>query len=971
MTSTTEKHRSTGAEDFDVFLSYNSEDKAIAAEVYERLKARGVRVWWDARTVDPGEIWQKKLEAAVPKIDAAIVFVGPAGLGTWQKTETRVFLNELTQRELRIIPVLLTDAGKRPELPILLQQFSRVELDSRVTEEDVERLVKGIFPDKDVPRIESPPKRRRPSWRWAVSSAALAAMLALAGGWLIRDDLPEEEPPPRPAARSAVAALNLENLSQQPDAAWLSTALAEILTLELELSQEIQTLDREEVAVAQAGLDLEGVSSPSAENLERLRSSLGAEYVVAGSYTLDATTDSLIRIQLTLFETSTGRSLASGSGTGNMNTLFSVVGRAARPLREALGLEPSTALEKERLAASFPNDPEAARLYSEGLRELRGFEVQAARGLLEQAVGREPASPRPYLALAKAWAYLGYLDRAQATATAAVERSGPLPEVERGMILATSHAMRHEWDEAIEIHRGFFDLFPGEVKYGLLLAETQTEAGVAFGEGHADRALETLAALRDLPLAEGDPRIDLAEADAHLALHQYEEAAAAAEEAAEKAQALGARHLLTAAQFARARALFDAGEPQAAAALAEAAAGYEELGRKDQLAQCLEYSAMLQEDSHPETSRSLYGKALEIYSDLGFQRGRANTLAELASFLWKQGELEQSRSRFETVAAIYREIGAELDGATIFVNLGAVHHLQGDLEQALDLYVRALRVFDRPKSDNPEFAATVITNIAEIRYVQGDLEEALNLHNEAHALDTRAQSKANVAYDTFRLAKVFAARGDTDVARSRYREALELQTTLEEDAAAAETRAGLAELEFLDDKAAAAETLAGAAEQVLRALDADLQVIAAAVQVRALLAQGRKSEAAEIADRIRSILDYSEDFRVRNAGAMAVARMRAASGDSGEVAAALADLGKIVEETGRSGLVLYALEARLAMGEIELLSGRETAGHERLADLADAAKARGFGLIAKRALKLSRDSLPSSASSRAAVAEAA
>ena len=81
--------------------------------------------------------------------------------------------------------VLLTGAGKRPDLPILLQQFSWIELGSRIREEEVERLAQGIFPDKAVPEIE-PPTGPRLSRRWAAFAAALAALLSLAGGRLVR-----------------------------------------------------------------------------------------------------------------------------------------------------------------------------------------------------------------------------------------------------------------------------------------------------------------------------------------------------------------------------------------------------------------------------------------------------------------------------------------------------------------------------------------------------------------------------------------------------------------------------------------------------------------------------------------------------------------------------------------------------------------------------------------------------------------
>ncbi|MCP4660212.1 MAG: hypothetical protein GY856_32835, partial [bacterium] len=51
------------------------------------------------------------------------------------------------------------------------------------------------------------------------------------------------------------------------------------------------------------------------------------------------------------------------------------------------------------------------------------------------------------------------------------------------------------------------------------------------------------------------------------------------------------------------------------------------------------------------------------------------------------------------------------------------------------------------------------------------------------------------------------------------------------------------------------------------------------------------------------------------------------------------------------GLLALQLEARLALGEVELAAGELTAGRSRLEALAEEARSRGFGLIARQAEK--------------------
>ena len=41
--------------DYDVFLSHSSKDKAVVRELAEKLKADGVRVWFDEWIIQPGD----------------------------------------------------------------------------------------------------------------------------------------------------------------------------------------------------------------------------------------------------------------------------------------------------------------------------------------------------------------------------------------------------------------------------------------------------------------------------------------------------------------------------------------------------------------------------------------------------------------------------------------------------------------------------------------------------------------------------------------------------------------------------------------------------------------------------------------------------------------------------------------------------------------------------------------------------
>ncbi|MFL5625894.1 MAG: TIR domain-containing protein, partial [Ktedonobacteraceae bacterium] len=129
--------------DFDVFLCHNAEDKAAVRKIGEQLKEQGILPWLDEWELAPGRPWQRLLEQQIGRIKTAAVFVGKKGLGPWQQMELDAFLREFSRRNSPVIPVLLLDAPRRPQLPPFLE--GRPWVDFRKKEPDpMARLIWGI-----------------------------------------------------------------------------------------------------------------------------------------------------------------------------------------------------------------------------------------------------------------------------------------------------------------------------------------------------------------------------------------------------------------------------------------------------------------------------------------------------------------------------------------------------------------------------------------------------------------------------------------------------------------------------------------------------------------------------------------------------------------------------------------------------------------------------------------------------------
>lgn len=195
-------------------------------------------------------------------------------------------------------------------------------------------------------------------------------------------------------ARRSVAVLDLHNLSGRPEQGWLSTALAQMLSTELAAGEKLRLVSGEDVARAKISLPVGDADSLSKNTLSKLRSNLGSDFVVLGSYTsLPGKSGDRIRIDLRLQDAVAGETIAEVATSGTEGDLFDLISQAGAQLRSKLGVGAVSLSDATQVRASLPSNPEAARLFAEGLAKLRIFDTLAARDLLLQAIAADPRFP--------------------------------------------------------------------------------------------------------------------------------------------------------------------------------------------------------------------------------------------------------------------------------------------------------------------------------------------------------------------------------------------------------------------------------------------------------------------------------------------------------------------------------------------------------------------------------------------------
>lgn len=107
---------------YDVFLSYNSQDRDVVERFARGLRELNVTPWYDEWDMPIGQSFMSSLEHAITHISCAAVFVSSKGLGAWQDPEVEAVLNHITRTTGTLIPVLI-DEINITQLRPFLQRF--------------------------------------------------------------------------------------------------------------------------------------------------------------------------------------------------------------------------------------------------------------------------------------------------------------------------------------------------------------------------------------------------------------------------------------------------------------------------------------------------------------------------------------------------------------------------------------------------------------------------------------------------------------------------------------------------------------------------------------------------------------------------------------------------------------------------------------------------------------------------------
>jgi len=762
----------------------------------------------------------------------------------------------------------------------------------------------GAVSDSHSPANE--PSGRKSRQRLWFAAAALGATFAVAfAAYRLHNTsrpAAAPQPPSSQKLRRSVAVLGFRNVAGGPDQNWLSTALTEMLNTELGASGDLRLVSGEDVANVKHDLDLQAEDTLAKSTLTRLRSSLGADMVVVGSYTLlNDGEKNRIRLDMRVQDTGLGETIFEDSITRDEKDLFDLASQAGSRLRERLNPSLTLAPGTDLLPSAGSSNELALQFYSQGRARLYEFDFVGARDLLKRAVAADPNFALAHSALSSALNSLGFESLARDEARRALQHTQGMPQETALAIQGQYQTSINDWHGAVQTYDTLFQRFPDNLTYGLELAGAQLHLNPADSE-------HTLAELRMLPSPVGDdPRIDLMEASALIGKN-LPRARATAQQAIAKASAQHATLMM--------------------------ARGYGILCEQDSFV-----------GVPLDQSLSECNLARNSYNSAGDRNNSARTLNDLAGLYYQHGDLDKAEAMWRESIKVFRNVGDTEALAASSNNVGDVLLTRGKLDEAQKLLQQASTGYTL--TGDRAGVALVMVDLGEIALRKADLSAARSSYERAMAMGAKIGDRNATAYALAGLGDVAMERDQLAVARKQYESALKLREDLGQKQTVLQTKVALARLTTEEGHSKEAEPeLRHCQEQLHQAQWFDDELGAGLVLTEALLDQARTADARREIVAIRPLEEKTQSRELQLRFSLEFARVLLAEHD---LRSARTQSDSLSREAEASGFVGVAWEAQTILANVQAEAGDTSDATHKLKLVATQAQSAGFLLRARKA----------------------
>ncbi|HLQ13530.1 MAG TPA: tetratricopeptide repeat protein [Steroidobacteraceae bacterium] len=408
----------------EVFVSYSREDNDKVLALTAKLRAAGVPLWMDVRSIDGAAMWGEEIVNALDKAKVLLLMVSESAVRSHNVTKEVLLASE---RKGHILPVDLEPTQIPAGLKYPLAGIQHIEYYHGSPDEHLQAILRAL--ERVGVTITKP---RREPIATAETGAPSATTPAQAGKSA------------EPAIESgALAVLPFDNISSDTDASYFSDGLTEELIARLSLVNEIELVSR------WASMQFKDAK----KDLKAIGRELGARYIVGGS--VRKFQDS-VRITVQLVDAATNRQIWGDTYKGKLDDIFDIQETVAKQIVEALKLKLSFS-EKLSLTKRQTVNVQAYDFYLRGqdyLYRLSKRSVEYAIQLFEKAIELDPRYAAAYAACSSAYGQMyqyfsrqeKFRDKAQEFSFKALMYDSNLPEAYAAMGL--SYFIWGKFDEA-------------------------------------------------------------------------------------------------------------------------------------------------------------------------------------------------------------------------------------------------------------------------------------------------------------------------------------------------------------------------------------------------------------------------------------------------------------------------------------------------------------------------------------------
>ena len=585
------------------------------------------------------------------------------------------------------------------------------------------------------------------------------AVLALGGWWLWngqRPSFPWSADPPG----TVVAIVAFDNLAHNQDAAWIGPAFVEMLGTDISLGGHLHLVPDVLVHDARNDLPVSLAAGFSPTDLGALRHRLATDFVVTGSYWAPRSPGAPVKLDLTVQDARTGATLATLTRSASVDNLPDLVASIGADLRKTLGAPAQTDSELRLAANAEPSTVDLMRRVGNALDALHHFDPSRARDELLEAVAQAPGYAPSYAYLSKAWAQLGYHDKALAAASQAMAHDADLPRSLQLAITAQNDEVRFDWPGAIAALRELDTLEKGNPEVEFELVDVLSRSGNPV---EAQRTLDGLRAKGGSIAA--DPRPELAAAQIAADQDDTVNRKAHAARALALATARDQTGLVADAERQIGIALTSGDAKGAEAALNRSIAAYRAVGNPRGEADVDRDLGNLLSDTDPKRAQEEYRRSLTSFQALGDQNGVAAAYSDLGSVLWAQGDRDSSRVAVENVLRIRRETGDAAGQAWALAALAVEESDDSASDEAIAGFREAAAIDARIGAHSHRGFS--LYSLSDVLRLRGSLADAASVCAEAQAEYAKVSDPDGKSLADFECAQIALDRGDVRGASAR------------------------------------------------------------------------------------------------------------------------------------------------------------------------------------------------------------